>query len=353
LKHLRAETTHAESFETWLEFHRPPAEWPGLVGHLSFDEKVAETLANSVARSAPAQTSSENILVPGKFGQAMEFEGDALTHLPNVGHFNREDPFSFSVWLKPHNITARENIFSRGAGADDAASMGYEFLLIDGKPTASLIHFWPGNGIRVQALTPLAPDEWKHVVITYDGSSKAAGLKLFLDGKPLATRAVADHLTLSITDWSKIAADSDRQHIVFGQRYRDRGFLKGQLDEFYAFDRELTPVEAQQLFDGAPLSPLLAKDYQSSSLTISSRPPATRPGTCGKNCTSHAPRGIKPWTSSPRFPSCVSSPNPNPPTCSPAGPTMLTAKRPPPIRRARCLPSLPTNPATVSVSPAG
>jgi hypothetical protein len=263
LKHLRAETTHAESFETWLEFHRPPAEWPGLVGHLSFDEKVAETLANSVARSAPAQTSSENILVPGKFGQAMEFEGDALTHLPNVGHFNREDPFSFSVWLKPHNITARENIFSRGAGADDAASMGYEFLLIDGKPTASLIHFWPGNGIRVQALTPLAPDEWKHVVITYDGSSKAAGLKLFLDGKPLATRAVADHLTLSITDWSKIAADSDRQHIVFGQRYRDRGFVKGQLDEFYAFDRELTPVEAQQLFDGAPLSPLLAKDYQS------------------------------------------------------------------------------------------
>ena len=269
LEQLDHDPDHAESFETWLQFHRPAVTWPGLVGHLSFDAMVDETLVNSVNPRTPARTSSDNKIVPGKFGQAMEFEGDALTHLPDVGHFRREDPFSFSVWLKPHHIAPRENIFSRGAGADDAASMGYEFLLIDGKPTASLIHFWPGNALRVQALDPLPAGEWKHVVITYDGSSKAAGLKLFLDGKPMATRVVADHLTSSITDWMKISADSHRQHIVFGQRYRDRGFPQGQLDEFLAFDRELTADEAQHLFDGEHLTQLLAKD--SAALTPADR----------------------------------------------------------------------------------
>lgn len=262
MEELQTETKQSEIFTDWLEFHRPAVQWPGLVVHLSFDAMEDETLANSVDLYNPAKTQSDNQIVPGKFGQAIEFEGDALTHLPNVGHFQREDAFSFSVWLKPDHIAARENIFSRGAGADDAASMGYEFLLIDGKPTASLIHFWPGNALRIQAKEPLTVDQWQHIVITYDGSSQAAGLKLFLDGAPLDTEVIADHLTSGITDWMKIPAKSHRLHIVFGQRYRDRGFVKGQLDEFRAFDRELTAAEAQQLFDGEHLAQLLAKDTQ-------------------------------------------------------------------------------------------
>jgi hypothetical protein len=257
---IRTEAAQSEVFENWLKFHRPEVDWLSPVGHLTFDEMEDETLANSVNPTTPAKTSDENKIVPGKFGQAMQFEGDALTHLPDVGHFQREDPFSFSIWLRPDKIAARENIFSRGAGADDAASMGYEFLLIDGKPTASLIHFWPGNALRIQAVDPLTAREWAHVVVTYDGSSKAAGLKLYLDGKPLETRVIKDHLTSSITDWMKIKDDSHRLHIVLGQRYRDRGFVNGQLDEFKVFDRELTSIEAQQLFDGNALADLLAKD---------------------------------------------------------------------------------------------
>ncbi|MDB4474493.1 DUF1549 domain-containing protein, partial [Opitutaceae bacterium] len=147
LDDLRTAVDESTAFNEWLNFHRPAMHWPGLVGHLSFDEVVDHTVANSTRPDEPAITQPANRIVPGKFNQAMEFEGDALTHLPNVGHFNREDSFSFSIWLRPHKIAARENIFSRGAGADDAASMGYEFLLIDGKPTASLIHFWPGNAL--------------------------------------------------------------------------------------------------------------------------------------------------------------------------------------------------------------
>lgn len=278
LDEVHSAAADSEPFETWLEFHRPDLHWPGLVGHLTFDEMVAlenpgdfdprdkkeagefsQSLANTVTPNPPALTNALNVLVPGKFGQALQFEGDARTYLPNVGHFEREDPFSFSIWLKPAHIAPRENVFSRGAGADDAASMGYEFLLLDGKPTASLIHFWPGNALRIQALEPLPPEQWHHVTLTYDGSSRAAGLKLYLNGEPLATRVIKDHLTQSITDWIKVPADSPRQHIILGQRYRDRGFVNGQIDEFKVFDRELTAVEARALAGGNQLAGLLAK----------------------------------------------------------------------------------------------
>ncbi len=262
-KTLEEGMASTDEFREWLQYHRPAGgDLPGLAGHLSFDVwEDGGKLSNSVDVTNPALTGERNRLVPGRFGQAIEFDGDEVTHLPNVGHYQREDAFSYSLWLWQNETAPRENVYSRGAGADDAASIGYEFLLIDGKPTASLIHFWPGNGLRVQALEPLAPREWHHLVVTYDGSSRAAGLKLYLNGEPLATRVVQDRLTRSISEWIKISEqESHRHHLVLGQRYRDRGFVKGRLDEFRAFDRELTAIEARQLFDGKSLDLLLAKD---------------------------------------------------------------------------------------------
>jgi hypothetical protein len=53
----------------------------------------------------------------------------------------------------------------------------------------------PEIAIKVATIAPLPLDgEWKHVFFTYDGSGKAAGVKIYLDGVPVATRAVADSL---------------------------------------------------------------------------------------------------------------------------------------------------------------
>lgn len=53
----------------------------------------------------------------------------------------------------------------------------------------------PGRAIRVAAVTPIPSDgTWKHIFFTYDGSGKAAGIKLYVDGKPIATTVVVDNL---------------------------------------------------------------------------------------------------------------------------------------------------------------
>ncbi|MBK1880622.1 DUF1553 domain-containing protein [Pelagicoccus mobilis] len=259
LEKLAQESVNSDQFKTWLATN-PEARLPGLVADVTFDSMEEGKLTNFAKTDTLVTTPENNKLVPGVSGKAIHFTGDDALEIPETGHFTREHPFSASLWIRPNQISERENLFSRGGGADDAASLGYEVLLLDGKLTASLIHFWPGNALRVQAKQPVAAQEWQHVVVTYDGSSKANGISIYLDGKPLELEVIKDHLTRQITQWHVPGGKIVRPHIVLGERYRDRGFKNGQIDEFRMFNRELSSAEALHLYDNKHLNTLLAND---------------------------------------------------------------------------------------------
>ena len=71
---------------------------------------------------------------------------------------------------------------------------GFELTLDHGRPFFGLIHFWPGNAIAVRARRPLPQNMWSRLVVTYDGSSRATGIRMYLDGRRLATDVVRNHL---------------------------------------------------------------------------------------------------------------------------------------------------------------
>jgi Protein of unknown function (DUF1553)/Protein of unknown function (DUF1549)/Concanavalin A-like lectin/glucanases superfamily/Planctomycete cytochrome C len=261
LTDLRAAPDTTTAFNAWLQT-KPALTWPGLVAHLDFEELKEGKIRNLANPAKPATTVGDNRLAEGRLGRGIEFAGDDATYIPEVGVYERHDSFSVSAWIRPQQHAERENVFSRSAGADDAASCGYEFLLINGRPTASLIHFWPGDGLRVQSPEPLPVGEWSHVTVTYDGSSRAKGLRLYVNGRSVKTEVIADHLTRTISQWRRIAdnkKDAFRMHFVIGERYRDRGFVQGRMDELHVFDRVLAPAEVAQLHDGKHLAALLAK----------------------------------------------------------------------------------------------
>ena len=132
-------------------------------------------------------------------------------------------------------------IFHRSRAWTDAGSRGYQLLLEDGRLSASLIHFWPGNALRIRALEPLEVGEWAHVALTYDGSSRAAGLALFVDGRRVECEVVRDKLTRTIQGGGEGA-------FTIGERFRDRGFAGGEVDELEVFDRRLARLEVAALF---------------------------------------------------------------------------------------------------------
>lgn len=177
--------------------------------------------------------------VPGVRGKAVRLTGDDAVNLKQ-GNFSRYQPFSVSLWMKTPDRKQRAVVFHRSRAWTDAASRGYQLLIEEGHLSWSLIHFWPGNAVRVRTADPLPIDQWVHVTVTNDGSSAAAGLSIAIDGRQVATEVVRDRLTKNITGGG---GDS----LAIGQRFRDRGFTNGQVDSLRIFDCELTDLEIERL----------------------------------------------------------------------------------------------------------
>lgn len=56
----------------------------------------------------------------------------------------------------------------------------------------------PFVAVKVTTVEPLPLDgRWRHIFFTYDGSGKAAGVQIYVDGKPVATKVVYDSLAQS------------------------------------------------------------------------------------------------------------------------------------------------------------
>ena len=230
-----------ESIDAWLSTASSGVTVRGELASFGFEALEKNQLANTRDAKQPATLKGENKLVPGRVGNAVQFTGDDAVDLP-LGNFKRHEPFSVSLWLKTPDKKDRAVVFHRSKAWTDAASRGYELLIEDGKLKWSLIHFWPGNAISIRATAELRLNTWTHVVVTNDGSSRAAGLKIYVNGQLTATEVMKDTLTRDITG-------GGGDNISLGERSRDRGFKGGAVDEFRVFGRELTPLEALATFN--------------------------------------------------------------------------------------------------------
>ena len=231
-----------------------PAAWgPVPVAHFAFESVTNHTTPGAATTNVFAQLHDGPQQVTGRFGQGLKFSGDNSAVIQGVGEFRRTDPFSFACWLQPTTAQDRAVVFHGSRSWTDSGSRGYELVLEEGRPCFALIHFWPGNALAVRAREPLPLGEWSHLTITYDASSRAAGVRLYRNGVPLATEVVRDHLYKDIrhrAEWGD--AEAGQIRLTLAGRFRDRGFKDGVLDEFMVFNAELTPLEAAWLARSTP-----------------------------------------------------------------------------------------------------
>lgn len=245
---VSTEATNAEeAFAEWLKNRPGELQWTGLQAHVPFDDRQGGNLPDRARKGKPTKTSGNNKSIEGVRGQGLQLTGDDAVHVQGAGAFRRTQPFSIGIWVNTPEQYERTVIWRRSKAWTDAGSRGYELLLLDGKLSVALIHFDPGNSIRVTAREPLPANAWHHVTVTYDGSSSARGLRLWLDGKPLSSDLVRDNLTKNIEG----GGDPD---LRLGERFRDVGFKQGKVDELHVFTRELTAIEVAQLHDGKTLT---------------------------------------------------------------------------------------------------
>jgi mono/diheme cytochrome c family protein len=116
----------------------------------------------------------------GLFGKALVLDGkdDSFLDAGPGLHLERSDKFSYGGWIQPQGSGA---ILSK---MDDAAAYrGFDLLLQNGKLEVHLVNIWPSNAIKVSTRSTLPKDAWAHVMMTYDGSGKARGITIYVNGK--------------------------------------------------------------------------------------------------------------------------------------------------------------------------
>src|SRR5262249_9755127 len=151
-------------------------------------------LANRATGGKPGSTPAANVLVKGRAGQALGFTGDDPANFPGVaGSLERWQPFTVAFWLQLPRAYREAIVFPRSAGTDTGFN-GTELTVEDGKLQLAQVRFWPGNAIAARTRAPLPVKKWVHVAVSSAGTSKASGLRIYLDGKPAEVEVVRDNL---------------------------------------------------------------------------------------------------------------------------------------------------------------
>ncbi|MCI0334677.1 MAG: DUF1553 domain-containing protein [Planctomycetes bacterium] len=233
-------------FEEWLAKPQAASN-ANLVGYFTFDGEL-EKLANEAPGGKGEGNGAGLQSVAGVRGKALRFDGDHGAAFPDAFQFDRWDAFTLDAIIRDNARNPKPVVVLQRTFGTDVGYNGFDLLLQDGVLEARFYRVWPGNAIGVRALKPIVRGQWQHITLTYDGSSTAAGLRLFLDGEALPTAVVRDHL-------SKSASLPIRSgQFTLGERFRDRGFKDGEIDELRIYDRAITPIEIRDLHDGKSLS---------------------------------------------------------------------------------------------------
>ncbi len=241
-------SSNAASFTVWNQ--NPQIEIPVPIHRFTFDTVVSNTTVDAVSTNR-AKFDEDVRVVDGHAGKALKFTGDDQLTCKGVGEFHRSDSFSISLWIKPEQMQDRAVILHHSRAWTDSGSRGYELVLDHGKPFFGISHFWPGNAMAIECHNALPTNEWSNLILTYDGSSRAEGMKLYLNGKVAGVEVVRDHLYKDIVH-RKEWGDMEAGNIPFtlAGRFRDSGFKNGAIDDLQIFDRALGGLEARVLCQG-------------------------------------------------------------------------------------------------------
>jgi len=205
--------------------------------------------------------------VDGPLGEAFSFDGQRFIDAGDIANFNYDDPWTMSAWINP---TAADGVIVSRARIGDDGEQGWGLYLEDGKVQVNLSYRFLEDGLRVETQDALPLDEWKHVLVTYDGNRVPAGFQVYINGQPQALTTLLDGINndMRVGEPLRIGAIGAVQ--VAGSRPR----FQGQIDDVRIYMAVLTPVQAavvateESLSGIARFTPANRTDGQSEKLRL-------------------------------------------------------------------------------------
>lgn len=184
--------------------------------------------------------------------QAARISRTAVVTIPDAGDFDSDQRFSCAAWVY---LPANDSSGALVARMDDQNDFRGWDLWVEGRRVGShIISRWNQDAIKVVSKKQIPANQWVHVAVTYDGSRKAEGVKVYVNGQPEATNVQANSLTGTI-----------RTDVPFKVGQRNTGsLLSGAgLQQVQLYRRVLEPGEVDALASSARYAAILAKPSES------------------------------------------------------------------------------------------
>jgi len=212
-----------------------------LATHVAFETDLAST---ADVQSHAAVKGGNVVYEPGVLGSAALFDAMQHIELPPDAPLEADQPWSIGLWMKP---TGSLNcVLSKIDPTGERR--GFELIWQKGQLQINLVNRWVTDAIELVMKEPMKRSDWHQVIVSYDGSRKAAGVRVFVDGSPVSLTVVRDTLTGSI---------ANSQPLRLGRRDNGLGFY-GHLDELRLFRRTVSTGEAQSWYWSDRLRGILA-----------------------------------------------------------------------------------------------
>ncbi len=264
---------YRQPFENWLtQPAAPPTLDQGLLVHLPLDGAAPDsTYPNRADKKLVAKIAGDlehkPLLTTGKMGNALHFRGDCglevfipgfdktgeklnTTNVARFGkglNFESNQSFSVSVWVNPLVKGNDGDLFQR-SGGDADGWRGYAVHLNPDQTLSVVFSYtWPANCIEYRTKEKLTLNAWQHLTLTYDGSSKASGVRLYLNGAPTHAKILTDNLTKSLLHDGNVARYFFVTPFELGTGYREKTIADVRMDELRIYNRQLSGLEIQSL----------------------------------------------------------------------------------------------------------
>jgi hypothetical protein len=207
--------------------------------------ETADTALKAVAYNGDKDKHPLSIL--GKKGQGIAFRGDAGIETNAALNYDRYQPFSVSIWVKLTKYGEEGPIFNKMNGDFEGYRGWLCKLNKDGTLSFQFNHVSPDNALDFKTKDTLKVGEWTHIALTYDGSSKAAGVRFWLNGKTPDYTLLMDNLQKSLL-YARFKNNWSKRNFTLG--INDRQSIQNfEMDELQIFKRQLSELEVLQLFD--------------------------------------------------------------------------------------------------------
>jgi hypothetical protein len=218
----------------------PEATREGLIAHWDFDDNLSDS---SGGYRHARLLNGEISYGTGQSGKAAGFNTFTRVSLGRIERFNPYGPFTVALWVRPGGWKDSTILYQwpeKGKRPPFLLYLDDSVVLPElqkGSHLGIRIGAHSENAIVVETEERLPRNRWHHLTLTYDGSGKAEGLRLFVGGEPAKTRIVKNALRADARAEGTLEIGYNKE-LEFYESYR------GSIDDLRVYLRPLRQEEA-------------------------------------------------------------------------------------------------------------